>query len=76
MMITRDEDLLQDVISSIMMENPQGLNHVQLVKAILETGYTSEDNTISEDVMTAVKRMIKKKMIHKNHETRIIKFNQ
>ena len=64
--------VLQEIITNILMESPQGINHADLVRKVLEEGYVSKNNTISEDVMQVVKRMLKKKIIKKNVETRII----
>ena len=64
--------VLQEIITNILMNSPNGINHVALVRRVLEEGYVSEHNSISEDVMRLVKRMIKKKIIVKNLDTRII----
>lgn len=64
--------VLQEIITNILMNSPRGITHVNLVKRVLEEGYISENNTLSEDVMIIVKRMIKKKIITKNIETRLI----
>lgn len=63
---------LQNLVLEILAAFPEGLNHVQLVKLILNRGYQHPEGHLSEDTMKIVKFLTEHGLIKKNLETRKI----
>lgn len=57
---------LQRAALGILGRNPNGLDHVGLVKALLNSGYQHKTNTLSEDLMREVKLLVKHGEIYKD----------
>lgn len=63
---------LQHIVLEILHSVPEGLNHVQLVRLILDKGYRHPEGQLSEDIMKIVKHLVKHGVLRKNLETRKI----
>jgi hypothetical protein len=62
---------LRETVLKIIPLHPNGVNHAQLVRLVLESGY--QEPNLSANLMEVVKELHEKGTIRKNKKTRTIK---
>lgn len=67
---------LEKLVLKIVADNPNGINHVGLVRACLERGYRHPNENFSYDLMQTVKDLARQERLVKSEETRVIQLGR
>jgi len=71
-MKNHEANRLQILVLNIVWQHPDGINHAQIVRSVLQAGYRHTTGSLSADLMRIIKFMVRKGTIQKNSETRLV----